>query len=309
MARIRTIKPEYWTDEKIVECSIPARLLFVGMLNFADDKGCMERSPKRIKMQVFPADTIDCEPLIMELITHGLLTEYSVNGCHYLQIPGFLKHQKINRPSNSSIPLPPEFSESSRHEAAISLNGKEPEHADSVNAHGALSEDSVNAHGALTDGKEGKGKERKGKDKHLLRGAEKIHATPSCASGIEPSHARSSDERPLSDGMPDSPEFIRLPLNNGEEFSVTESMVTEWQALYPAVDVRQQLRNQCGWLTSEPTRRKTARGIKKFITGWLAREQDRGGGWKAPGGRPAGRDINAISQPDNTIPDGFRGRG
>jgi len=79
MARIRTVKPEFWTDEKIVEWSISARLLFVGLFNFSYDKGCMERSPKRIKMQVFPADTIDCEPLIMELITHGLLTEYSVN--------------------------------------------------------------------------------------------------------------------------------------------------------------------------------------------------------------------------------------
>lgn len=115
MARIRTVKPEFWTDEKVVECSISARLLFIGLFNFADDKGCLERSPKRIKMQVFPADTIDCEPLIMELIAHGLLTEYSVNGSHYLQIPGFLKHQKINRPSNSNIPLPPQPDEQNQH--------------------------------------------------------------------------------------------------------------------------------------------------------------------------------------------------
>lgn len=53
MARIRTVKPEFWTDEKVVECSISARLLFIGLFNFADDKGCLERSPKRIKMQVF----------------------------------------------------------------------------------------------------------------------------------------------------------------------------------------------------------------------------------------------------------------
>lgn len=52
MARIRTVKPEFWTDEKIVECSIPARLLFIGLFNFADDKGCLERSPKRIKIVV-----------------------------------------------------------------------------------------------------------------------------------------------------------------------------------------------------------------------------------------------------------------
>jgi hypothetical protein len=43
MARIRTIKPEFWTDEKIVECSFEARLMFIGMFNFADDKGNLVR--------------------------------------------------------------------------------------------------------------------------------------------------------------------------------------------------------------------------------------------------------------------------
>lgn len=149
MARIRTVKPEFWTDEKVVECSIPARLLFIGLFNFANDMGCLERSPKRLKMQIFPADALDCEPLIQELITHGLLTEYSVNDVCYLQIKGFLKHQKINRPSASKIPLPPEFTESKA--------GKEEKRAPNQ---GGLMEDSVNPHGGLTDGKgrEGKGK-------------------------------------------------------------------------------------------------------------------------------------------------------
>ena len=149
MARIRTVKPEFWTDEKVVECSIPARLLFIGLFNFANDMGCLERSPKRLKMQIFPADALDCEPLIQELITHGLLTEYSVNDVCYLQIKGFLKHQKINRPSASKIPLPPEFTESKA--------GKEEKRAPNQ---GGLMEDSVNPHGGLTDGKgrEGTGK-------------------------------------------------------------------------------------------------------------------------------------------------------
>ncbi|STV36571.1 primosomal protein I [Klebsiella pneumoniae] len=48
MARIRTVKPEFWTDEKVVECSIPARLLFIGLFNFANDNGMPERSPKTV---------------------------------------------------------------------------------------------------------------------------------------------------------------------------------------------------------------------------------------------------------------------
>lgn len=114
MARIRTIKPEFWTDEKIVECSFEARLMFIGMFNFADDKGNLVRSPKRIKMQIFPADMIDCEPLIKELSGAGLISEYSVSGVEYIHIDGFSKHQKINRPSATTIPTPEDVSDNSR---------------------------------------------------------------------------------------------------------------------------------------------------------------------------------------------------
>lgn len=107
MARIRTIKPEFWTDEKLVECTPVARLLFIGLLNFADDNGNLTDSSVRIKMQIFPADTIDVLPLLKELITHGLLSEYSVNCNKYLHIKGFKSHQVINRPSKSAIPEPP----------------------------------------------------------------------------------------------------------------------------------------------------------------------------------------------------------
>ncbi|EHL6631264.1 replication protein [Salmonella enterica] len=154
-------------------------------------------------------------------------------------------------------------------------------------------------------------------DQNLLRGAEKISPTQpdekrgSCGlnlhDGTRPAHA-GPERRPLSAGVPstprpDDPEFIRLPLNDGAEFTVTESQIAEFETLYPAVNVRQALRNQRGWLLSDPRRRKTARGIRKFITGWLAKDQDRGGnrGRDSPA---LGRDI---SPPDNTIPPGFRG--
>jgi len=106
MARIRTIKPEFWTSESVVECSPTARLLLIGMLNFADDYGNLVNSPKRLKMQIFPADIIDTTTLLEELIKHGLVIPYSVDGEKYLNIKGFRKHQVINKPSKSKIPLP-----------------------------------------------------------------------------------------------------------------------------------------------------------------------------------------------------------
>lgn len=104
MARIRTIKPDFWTDEKIVELPMEVRLFFIGSWNFADDNGNLQRSAKKLKMQIFPADAIDCEPLIQELLTHGLLTEYEVDGEKFLHIKGFKAHQVINRPSKTGLP-------------------------------------------------------------------------------------------------------------------------------------------------------------------------------------------------------------
>ena len=107
MARIRTIKPEFWTDDKVVQVSIPARLLFIGLWNFADDSGNLENSPAQIKMRILPADSESVPPLLRELTSVGLLREYSVNKKNYLNIPGFPDHQVINKPSKTRLPPPP----------------------------------------------------------------------------------------------------------------------------------------------------------------------------------------------------------
>ena len=82
---------------------------------------------------------------------------------------------------------------------------------------------------------------------------------------------------PSSDSQTSELPFITLQLNTGEEYPVYEKEIEEWQKLYPAVDVRQQFRSMKGWLLSNPTKRKTKKGIKRFINNWLSKEQDRGG--------------------------------
>ena len=86
--------------------------------------------------------------------------------------------------------------------------------------------------------------------------------------------------------------MISLPLNDGTFFDVSENDRAKWSQLYPNVDVLQQLRNMAGWCDSNPTKRKTRGGIKRFITSWLSREQDKGG--KAPQNKPfVGGDVFA----------------
>lgn len=114
MARIRTIKPTFWTDEKIVELSPWARLLFIGLWNHSDDEGRMEYSPKRLKMQIFPADSVDVAELSGEIGGKGLVRIYVVDGQQYLQVVKFDKHQKIDKRSSSKLPPPPPIPSESR---------------------------------------------------------------------------------------------------------------------------------------------------------------------------------------------------
>ena len=58
MARIRTIKPEFWEDEKLAKLPIHARLLFIGTWNFADDNGVLLANPVLMKSHIFPYEDI-----------------------------------------------------------------------------------------------------------------------------------------------------------------------------------------------------------------------------------------------------------
>ena len=76
---------------------------------------------------------------------------------------------------------------------------------------------------------------------------------------------------------PDRTTVITLTLNDRTEHPVYQEDIDEWNELYPAVDILQELRKMKGWLNANPTKRKTKRGIGRFINNWLSREQDKGG--------------------------------
>lgn len=104
MARIRTIKPEFFTSEDIVERSPFARLLYVALWCEADKEGRLVWKPKTFKMRYLPADDVDVVALCQELIDAGLVVLY---GSGFAHIPAFKAHQHINpRESDSLLPDP-----------------------------------------------------------------------------------------------------------------------------------------------------------------------------------------------------------
>lgn len=80
-----------------------------------------------------------------------------------------------------------------------------------------------------------------------------------------------------SSSMPEEKAAIALTLNDKSEYPIFDKDIAAWKELYPNVDILQELRKMKGWLNSNPTRRKTKKGILKFVNAWLAKEQDKGG--------------------------------
>jgi hypothetical protein len=108
MSRIRSIHPGQWTDEAFVSVSAFARLLAIAIRNEADDNGCFEWKPLRLKMRLFPADDVNIEDLLAELTQANLLQCYEVAGIKYGAIRNFRKWQRPEKPK-FFCPLPDEL--------------------------------------------------------------------------------------------------------------------------------------------------------------------------------------------------------
>lgn len=105
--RRREISPEFWTDEKVVQLSDPAKLLFIGLWNMADREGRVECKPKTIGFKIRPWAPGEVPVLLDELITFDLVKRYQVGGAEVLSIPKFAEHQRIH-PKEMASRLPPE---------------------------------------------------------------------------------------------------------------------------------------------------------------------------------------------------------
>lgn len=109
MSRIRTIKPEFFTSEDIMELPPLARLLYIALWCEADREGRLAYKPKTFKVRYLPSDECDIDSLLDALVTRGLLVVYASEGVKYAFIPSFLAHQHINpRETASQLPSPPE---------------------------------------------------------------------------------------------------------------------------------------------------------------------------------------------------------
>ena len=113
MARIRSLKPDFFKDEDLATLPYEARLLYQGLWCFADKEGRLEDRPKYLKAEIFPYDNINiekflnllCQPKLQDRPEKVFIRRYTVNDRKYIDIPEFLKHQSPHHTEKeSSLP-------------------------------------------------------------------------------------------------------------------------------------------------------------------------------------------------------------
>jgi hypothetical protein len=147
MPRIRSIKPDFFTSLTIADLTYEQRLTFIGLWTHVDDEGRCVDDARLIKAAIWPLDdrsAADVEKDLGALSECSLILRYSLNQKRYLAVRSWSEHQKINRPTASKLPPPPNGP----------ILGATCGDEDSPTPHGGASEDSLAERKGKEQGKE-----------------------------------------------------------------------------------------------------------------------------------------------------------
>ena len=248
MARIRSIHPGIFTDEDFMALSMAARVVLPGLWTEADDHGVFAWKPLTLKARLVPVDNVEMAAILAELEDADFIKRFRDGGGREF---GLIRNfRKFQRPKKPSYVHP--FSEEFSQYVGLTDAGPPPR----GNHGGTQGEESEQ----MEDEGEGEGGEKGKEVKDLVSLGRAIAAA--CAAA----QAR-------------GPEIIRLPTNrykaDAEEVPIFENQVREYEQLYPAVDVRAHLRSMRAWLISNTDKRKTRKGMMRFVNSWLEGKQNK----------------------------------
>jgi hypothetical protein len=169
MARIRTIKPEFWQNESLASVGEHARLLAIALLNHADDKGCFLASHHLVRAACFPfeEDSKNVLGSLKELSRIGYIEIRDCGGKQVGRICKFLDHQRIDKPQKSKL-------------IGVFLDNPEG-NCDSDSIPGTLQEASESNPRPERNGKEEEGKGMDNTHTHSQRQNQKLEIPPELA--------------------------------------------------------------------------------------------------------------------------------
>ena len=129
MARMRAIKPGFFTNDALGTLPMGARLLFLGIWTVSDREGRVLDRPRKLKAELLPYDRVAVGPLLDALSEAGFIQRYvSSAGVALIQVVNWHKHQQPHvKEVASTLPAPDEQGASSilKHPLTIALTGTE----------------------------------------------------------------------------------------------------------------------------------------------------------------------------------------
>ena len=251
--RIRTIKPEIFTHAVLYdierELGCPVRFAWAGLWCVCDREGRFKWEARQLGVLILPFDCsagLDFSRVLDAWLTRGFVSKYRVGdewlGC----IPSWRRHQFINNRESPSV-LPDIAQAEEVADACLTRAPRVPD--------------------ACPTRQKGKGREGKGKE------------------GIEEAAASSCPELSLPLGSGPAPEngtpmhpTLFPAIGSPEPVQIAASKAAEYRATFSGVDVDAELAKAAQWLRDNPSRRKTAKGLPRYLFAWLERAQNRGTG-------------------------------
>lgn len=241
----RLVRDEILRSERYWTVSIEAQRLFLHLLLCVDDTARFSGKNYTIRSACYPGHAIEpakVERLLAELQDVDLIRLYTEGEERFVFVPRFRQRLRF---VNSRYPAPPKEISDISIEKTVS----------------SLTQDGLKPDSSLTQ--DGRREEKRSEVKRSeVKRREEKRSTPKVARSAVALQA----DAPLSE--------YRIPLNDATEFAVPLPLVTEWESLFPDVDIPNTLRQIRAWNLANPTRRKTKTGIVKHITNWLAKEQN-----------------------------------
>lgn len=297
MARKRMIEPNIWDSSTMHQAKCDGeRLLFIGLITQADDEGRLKAYPASIMGRIMSwamgrYTQKDVTEWLRHLEETGSIINYQVNGVPYIQIRKWNKYQNIARPKPSYYPPPPKevaFYNDLKQEW-IPCNEQSVKDQCGINERSMSDQCSVTDQSLINQGQKEKEKEKeyeKEKEEEERGGLVRSNPPP-------PLNARKliMDNHLYLKGIPE----IYHPYMKGEikgvipckkgsdpnaplEFPMTCALfeklkqdyhTTEEKLLKQFIAIKQ-------WCISNPSKRKTYKGMMRFIVAWLNRQNDRG---------------------------------
>lgn len=92
--------------------------------------------------------------------------------------------------------------------------------------------------------------------------------------------------------------MIEFPAKGGN-WIANEADMIQWREAYPDINVDKEVGKMVGWLTANPNKRKTQRGMRAFVINWLNRADEVGGSPKLTGDQIADAGKNSAVEADD----------